>query len=249
MICQGVLKKYPYIKICGTVGPFHAPSADYLEGWDFTKRHPELQYMTDEHYYESTGWFMHHRNYYDSYDRSAPKVYLGEWAASTRVKRPNIETALAEALYMTDLERNADVVMMSSYAPMLCKDGHSNWNPDMIYFSNTEVRTTPAYEVQRLFGNYCGDRYIHSTLNMEKGELAHRVGASVVKDSKTGKTYVKLVNALPVEMHLSVEGISLTGAKGEGFNGEPEQQKLSCEPITLDSQIVLPPYSFRVVEL
>ena len=249
MICRGVLKKYPYIKICGTVGPFHEPSADYLEGWDFTKRHPELQYMTDEHYYESTGWFMHHRNYYDSYDRSAPKVYLGEWAASTRVKRPNVETALAEALYMTDLERNADVVVMSSYAPMLSKDGHSNWNPDMIYFSNTEVRTTPAYEVQRLFGNYCGDRYIHSTLNIEKGELAHRIGASVVKDSKTGKTYVKLVNALPVEMHLSVEGISLTGAKGEGFNGEPEQQKLSCDPITLNSQITLPPYSFQVVEL
>lgn len=249
MICKGVLAKYPYIKICGTVGPFHTPSADYIEGWDFTKKHPELQYMTDEHYYESTGWFMHHRDYYDHYDRSAAKVYLGEWAASTKAKRPNVETALAEALYMTDLERNADVVVMSSYAPMLAKDGHHNWNPDMIYFTNTSVRTTPAYEVQRLFSNYGGDRYIVSELKAEKQELAYRIGASVVKDSKTGKTYVKLVNALPVELQLDVRGMTLAGARGEGFNGKPEEQRLTCEPVELGEKITLPPYSFRVVEV
>ena len=73
------------------------------------------------------------------------------------MKRPNLETALAEALYLTDIERNGDVVEMTSYAPLLCKDGHSNWNPDMIYFGNTSVRTTPAYEVQRLFSVYGGD--------------------------------------------------------------------------------------------
>ena len=255
MICKGVLAKYPNIKICGTVGPFHTPSADYIEGWDFTKKHPELQYMTDEHYYESTGWFLNHRNYYDNYDRSAAKVYLGEWAASTKVKRPNIETALAEALYMTDLERNADVVVMSSYAPMLCKNGHSNWNPDMIYFSNTHIDTTPAYEVQRLFGNYGGDRYVHSVLAAQtKGEqgfdLNHRLGASVVKDSKTGKTYVKLVNALPVEARFNVSGIQLSGATGEGFNGMPEDRRLNCQPVTLQgNNVSLPPYSFRVVEV
>jgi alpha-L-arabinofuranosidase len=257
MICRAIRQRYPNIKICGTVGPFHTPSADYIEGWDFTKKHPDLQYMTDEHYYESTGWFMHHRNYYDQYDRQAPKVYLGEWAASTKAKRPNIETALAEALYMTDLERNADVVVMSSYAPMLAKDGHHNWNPDMIYFNNTSVRTTPAYEVQRLFSVYSGDRYISSTISIQSQEnatqgqqpdLSHRVGASVVKDSKTGKTYVKLVNALPVELQLDVHGLSLSNAQGEGFSGKPEEQRLQCEPVTLSSQqITLPPYSVRVV--
>ncbi len=249
MICKEIGKRYPNIKLCGTVGPFHTPSADYIEGWDFTKKHPELQYMTDEHYYESTGWFMHHRNYYDNYDRQGTKVYLGEWAASTKVKRPNIETALAEALYMTDLERNADVVVMSSYAPMLCKEGHHNWDPNMIYFDNIQIKTTPAYEVQRIFGNYCGDRYITSTIKSEKTELDYRLGASVVKDSKTGKTYVKLVNALPVELQLDVKGLQLDNAKGEGFNGKPEDRNLKCEPITLDGDIVLPPYSFRVVEL
>ena len=264
MICRAIRARYPYINICGTVGPFHNPSADYIEGWDFARKHPDLQYMTDEHYYESTGWFMHHRDYYDNYDRKATKVYLGEWAASTKAKRPNVETALAEALYMTDLERNADVVVMSSYAPMLCKDGHANWNPNMIYFSNTEVRTTPAYEVQRLFSCYSGDRYLFSELselseNSEPSEssappklskLSHRIGASVVRDSKTGNTYLKLVNALPVELQIDVQGLTLSNAQGEGFSGKPEQQRLECQPVSLSgSQISLPPYSFRVVKM
>ena len=258
MIARAIRAKYPDIKICGTVGPFHAPSADYQEGWEFTRRNPDLQYMVDEHYYESTGWFLHNRHYYDSYDRQSAKVYLGEWAASTKVKRPNIETALAEALYLTDIERNGDVVEMTSYAPMLSKDGHSNWNPDMIYFSNTEVRPTPAYHVQRLFSVNSGDRYINSTLTVPSGfpgdkDLMHRLGASVVKDSKTGKTFLKLVNALPCELQLTVNGLDIPAtARTEGFSGAPEDQKLTIESGQTGqggSLIVMPPYSFRVIEL
>jgi len=250
MLCCAIRAKYPDIKICGTVGPFHAPSADYMEGWEFTKSHPDLQYMVDEHYYESTGWFMHNRKYYDGYDRSAAKVYLGEWAASTRTKRPNVETALAEALYLTDIERNGDVVEMTSYAPMLCKDGHSNWNPDMIYFSNTDVRTTPAYEVQRLFSVYGGDTYIASSFSGIDSTCQHRVGASVVRNSKTGKTYLKLVNALPCELHLTVDGLTIPAtAKTEGFEGKPEEQHLEMKRSEVGSAIVLPPYSFRSIEL
>ena len=250
MLCRAIRAKYPDIKICGTVGPFHAPSADYMEGWEFTKSHPDLQYMVDEHYYESTGWFMHNRKYYDGYDRSAAKVYLGEWAASTRTKRPNVETALAEALYLTDIERNGDVVEMTSYAPMLCKDGHSNWNPDMIYFSNTDVRTTPAYEVQRLFSVYGGDTYIASSFSGIDSTCQHRVGASVVRNSKTGKTYLKLVNALPCELHLTVDGLTIPAtAKTEGFEGKPEDLHLEMKRGEVGSAIVLPPYSFRSIEL
>jgi len=250
MIARAIRQKYPDIKICGTVGPFHTPSADYLEGWDFTKKHPDLQYMVDEHYYESTGWFMHHRDYYDNYDRSEAKVYLGEWAASTNAKRPNVETALAEALYLTDIERNGDVVEMTSYAPMLSKDGHSNWNPDMIYFSNTTVRPTPAYHVQRLFSVFGGDTYINSQLTIDNSQLDHRLGASVVRDSKTGKTYVKLVNALPVALELSVKGLTIPAtAQTEGFEGKPEEQQFTINKGEAGSAIVLPPYSFHVIKL
>ena len=250
MISKAVRERYPDIKICGTVGPFHSPSADYTEGWDFTKKHPDLQYMVDEHYYESTGWFMHNRDYYDSYDRTAAKVYLGEWAASTHVKRPNVETALAEALYLTDIERNGDVVEMTSYAPMLSKDGHSNWNPDMIYFSNTHIRTTPAYEIQRLFSVYGGDRYIKSQFSNLDSQLAHRIGASVVRDSKTGKRYLKLVNALPSTLKIHVEGINLPATvKCQQFTGAIDDQKAKTTEIETNEPTTLPPYSLRVIEL
>ena len=250
MLCKAVRERYPDIKICGTVGPFHTPSADYIEGWDFTKKHRDLQYMVDEHYYESTGWFMHNRHYYDNYDRTAAKVYLGEWAASTRAKRPNVETALAEALYLTDIERNGDVVEMTSYAPMLCKDGHSNWNPDMIYFSNTHIRTTPAYEIQRLFSLYSGDRYVSSELKMKNPQLAHRIGASVVRDSKTGKQYLKLVNALPSTLKVNVEGIQLPASvRCQQFTGAIDDQKAKAAVIETGEPTTLPPYSLRVIEL
>ena len=250
MLARAIRAKYPDIKICGTAGPFHAPSADYQEGWDFARRHPDLQYMLDEHYYESTGWFMHNRHYYDSYDRQGAKVYLGEWAASTKTKRPNVETALAEALYLTDIERNGDVVEMTSYAPMLSKDGHSNWNPDMIYFSNTDVRTTPAYEVQRLFSVYGGDTYVASSFSGIDGAYQHRVGASVVRDSKTGAAYLKLVNALPTELSLTVRGLDIPAtAPTEGFAGIPEEEQLTIVKGEAGNAIVLPAYSFRVIKL
>lgn len=253
MICKAIREKYPEIKICGTVGPFHTPSADYQEGWNFTKQHPNLQYMVDEHYYESTGWFMHHRDYYDGYDRNTAKVYLGEYAASTQMKRPNVETALAEALFLTDIERNGDVVEMTSYAPMLARDDHHNWDPDMIYFTGTSVRTTPAYDVQRLFSVNNGDRYITTTLTGLADNLRHRVGASLVSDSKTGKKYLKLVNALPVELTLNLRGLTLPdGTTAEGFSGQPEDQvtEVKTEPLQVKGgKLTLQPYSFKVIAL
>ena len=255
MICRALRERHPEIRVCGTVGPFHSPSADYLEGWELCRRNPGLQYMTDEHYYESTGWFVNHRDYYDSYDRKGTKVYLGEWAASTKVKRPNVETALAEALYLTDIERNGDVVEMTSYAPMLCKDGHSNWNPDMIYFGNTYVRTTPAYEVQRLFSVYGGDRYVGSRLTLHDPELSgsgldRRLGASLVRDSKTGRSYLKIVNALPSSLRLNIEGAALPSTRRcVQFAGAVDDQKAKAAETVVEDLATLPPYSIRVIEL
>ncbi len=251
MIARAIRERYPDIRICGTVGPFHTPSADYVEGWDFTRKHPDLQYMVDEHYYESTGWFMHNRNYYDNYPREGAKVYLGEWAASTKVKRPNLETALAEALYLTDIERNGDVVEMTSYAPMLCKDGHSNWNPDMIYFSNTHVRTTPAYEVQRLFSVNSGDRYVSTRLEINKA-YRHRVGVSLVRDTKTGHRYLKIVNALPVPLFMSAIGLPELPATVtcQEFTGSSiEDQKAVTRTIETTQPLKVPAYTIRVIEL
>lgn len=247
MICRAIKAKYPDIVICGTVGPSHEPSADYIEGWKFANAHKDIIDMVDEHYYESTGWFMHHQDYYDSYDRTGPKVYLGEWASRSTTH----ESALVEAMHLCSLERNGDVVVMSSYAPLLCKERYSNWNPDLIYFNNDSItRLTPSYHVQRLWGNYWGDRYIASDFKI-KDNLRYRVAASIVKNTKLGKTYLKLINALPAQLSLNIEGLAIpAGATYEELSGKVNEKHAKISKSKVDGpNMTLPPYTVRIIEL
>ena len=203
MICKAVKEKYPQLEVIGTVGPFHWPSSDYIEGWKLAKAHSSIIDAVDEHYYEQPGWFINHQDYYDQYDRKAPKVYLGEYASRGA---DALDNALAEGIHLCNVERNGDVVEMASYAPLLSKDGYSNWSPDMIYFNNNNVRASESYKMQRMFGQHAGDTYISSVLELP-AELKKYVGTSVVKDSKTGKTWLKVVNALPRILKLKVGGM------------------------------------------
>ena len=204
MICKALKEKHPEIEVVGTVGPFHYPSSDYIEGWKIAKENKKWIDAVDEHYYEKPGWFINHQDYYDNYDRKAPKVYLGEYAANGNNE---LDRALAEGIHLCNVERNGDVVEMTSYAPLLCKNGYSNWNPDMIYFDNSEkIRLTESYKIQKMFGLHAGDTYIASELNLPVA-LKRYVGTSVVKDSKTGKTWLKVVNALPRTLKLQVNGL------------------------------------------
>ncbi len=247
MICKAIKAKYPDIKVCGTVGPFHYPSSDYIEGWRLAKANKDVLDMVDEHYYESTGWFMHHQDYYDDYDRTDPKVYLGEWASRTRT----FESGLVEAMHLCSLERNGDVVVMSSYAPLLAKEGHHNWNPDMIYFNNEKITSlTPSYEVQRLWGSTSGDQYVASSISIAP-ELRHRVAASVVTDTKTGKTYLKVVNALPATVNLSLQGLTIPAASTTHLlTGKVGDKRVEPQQTTSEGQqMVLEPYSVRIVEM
>lgn len=255
MICKAIKERYPDITICGTVGPFHEPSADYAEGWRIARENRKWIDMVDEHYYESPGWFLHHQNYYDSYDRKGPKVYLGEYASKSRT----MESALAEAIHLCNLERNADVVMMSSYAPLLCNERHANWNPNLIYFTQTALTTTPSYCTQYIFGNTSGDRYLPSTLQVDE-KLRYRMASSVVRDSRTGRTYLKLVNALPVEVSLSVQGMPIPDhAKYMKMSGKPADQTVRLDvtgddnhfvPLAFSGQqLMLPAYSIVAIEL
>jgi alpha-L-arabinofuranosidase len=163
MILKAVNAKYPEIIVVGTVGP--APSGrDFDEGWKFanTLNIP----MVDEHYYQTPGWFLGNLKRYDSYDRSRSKVYLGEYAS----KGNTLYNALAEAAYMTSLERNGDVVRLASYAPLLGKDHHTQWNPNLIYFNNAVVVPTVNYYVQQLFGLHSGDSYIATDVSYNAPE-------------------------------------------------------------------------------
>ncbi|MBR1789646.1 MAG: alpha-L-arabinofuranosidase [Bacteroidaceae bacterium] len=258
MICKAVKQKYPDIQVCGTAGPFYYGS-DYEEGWRIATEHKDIISLVDEHYYVSPGWYIYNQDFYDQYDRSAPKVYLGEWAAHGPGRKSTIETALSEALHFCSLERNGDVVEMSSYAPLLAKEGHTQWNPDMIYFNNTEVKPTVGYFAQRMCGQSQGNQYLASTLtvNSNKQGVRERLAVSSVRDSKTGKVYLKLVNILnhPVQAHLQLRGIIdgertcrrtlLTGAY-DSTTARPVEDTVSLSP---DCQYELPAYSFTLIEL
>ena len=122
--------------------------------WDFN-RAQDVD-LVDEHYYNDPSWFLENHHRYDSYDREGPKVFLGEYAS----RGNTLCNALSEAAYMTGLERNADVVQLASYAPLLANESHVQWTPDAIWFDNDESWETPNWEVQKLFGNNVGDQVV-----------------------------------------------------------------------------------------
>ena len=256
MIYLAIKEKYPEMIVVGTVGPFNE-GTDYVEGWKLADKLGVP--MVDEHYYQSPGWFLHNQDFYDKYDRSKKtKVYLGEYATHIPGRRANMETALTEALYLTALERNGDVVHMSSYAPLLAKDGRTQWNPDLIYFNNREVRPTTGYYVQKLYGQHAGDHYIPSQVNLDNQDsrVKLRVGSSIVRDSKTGDVIVKLVNLLPVSIETDVRLPGMDGIQSSATRtvlaGAPEATPLpvtdTIEAGTSFKQ-ELPAYSFTVIRL
>lgn len=140
---RAIREKYPDIKIINTAGPF-ASGESYDAGWSSAVKYGSD--LVDEHYYSSPEWFLANMHHYEDYDAKGPKVFLGEYASWGNT----YYNALAEAAYMTHLERS-EAVAMACYAPMLCHADYVNWKPDMLWFNNHAVLKTPNYHVQKLF--------------------------------------------------------------------------------------------------
>ena len=138
-------------------------------GYNYVKTNPDnITTLVDEHYYETAEWFYQNTHRYDTYDRNMQAaVFLGEYAA----KANTMNAALAEAAFMTGLERNADIVKMACYAPLFGNSTFSQWTPDMIFFSNNSLNLTPNYYVQQLFASNLGVNILPSTL--EIGEIVN----------------------------------------------------------------------------
>lgn len=256
LIYKAVHDKYPKIKVVGTVGPFNEGS-DYEEGW---KLATELKVpIVDEHYYNSPGWFINNRDFYDNYDRTKSHVYLGEYASHLPGRPNNMETALSCALYLTDVERNADIVDLSSYAPLLGKEGHCQWRPDLIYFDNRNIHLTTDYYVQKLYGTNSGDEYIPCTWTVDNDNpaVARRVGQSVVRDSRTGDIIIKMANLLPVATKVSLDLKSWVPVTRKAvlqvLKGDPTDTKAKPEQTKFDVgntfNYEMPPYSFSVLRI
>ncbi|WP_151476762.1 alpha-L-arabinofuranosidase C-terminal domain-containing protein [Streptomyces albicerus] len=148
--------KYPDITIISNSGPDDAGST-FDTAWKLN-REANVD-MVDEHYYNSPQWFLQNNDRYDSYDRNGPKVFLGEYASQGNT----FKNALSEAAFMTGLERNADIVKLASYAPLLANEDYVQWRPDMIWFNNHASWNSANYEVQKLFMRNVGDRVVPSS--------------------------------------------------------------------------------------
>ena len=220
---EAIRKVHPEIKLIGTTGP-------NSEGWDFDLLQPRMKELGcdlyDEHFYRNEQWFLNSGKRYDNYDRSkkAPKVFAGEYACHGKGKKWNhFETSLYEAAFMTDLERNADLVHMATYAPLFAHVEGWQWRPDMIWYDNTRMFKSVSYYVQQMDSTNKGTNVLKLTMNGQPvagQEGQNGLFASSVLDKNEGTIIVKVVNTSKTPQNVS---INLNGLKGE----------LAAETITL----------------
>jgi len=207
VFASAIKAKYPAIKIISGAGPF-------AEGELFDYASKELQELNadivDEHYYKKPEWFLQNAKRYDNYDRKGPKIFAGEYAAQSKEtvspdNKNNWLCALSEAAFMTGLERNADVVHLSSYAPLFAHAEGWQWTPDLIWFDNLNSYGTPNYYVQKLFANYKGTNVLSILSGTEKVTGQNGLYASSVWDKNTKEIIIKLVNTSDKEQTIDLK--------------------------------------------
>ncbi|MBA8823751.1 alpha-L-arabinofuranosidase [Saccharopolyspora lacisalsi] len=171
--------------------------------------------MIDEHYYNDPEWFLTNNDRYDSYDRKGPKVFLGEYASEGN----RFYNSLAEAAYMTGLERNADIVRLTSYAPLLANEDYVQWEPDMIWFDNATSWGSTSYETQKLFMNNIGDEVVPSTASSTPVPSTPITGSVGLSTWATSVAYDDVAVT-------SADGSALFG---DDFSGEASQWRKTGE--------------------
>jgi len=155
---KAIQEAYPEIKVISSSGPFAEDDLWKFAWGKFRSGTPAD--IVDEHYYVQPRWLLANTERYASYDPRGPRVFVGEFAAHDTDRRNNLRSALAEAAYMTSLVRHSDVVCMASYAPLLAKYGHQQWQPNLIWFDNQQVVLTPSYHAQALFAQNRPDQVL-----------------------------------------------------------------------------------------
>jgi alpha-N-arabinofuranosidase len=264
---KAIKAKYPNIIIVSGSGP--SPDGEHFDFamQELKKLNAEL---VDEHYYKSPQWFRENAGRYDNYDRKGPKIFAGEYAAQSVSganpnNRNNWECAFSEAAFITGLERNAEVVHLTSYAPLMAHEDAWQWTPDMIWFNNLESYGSANYFVQQLFSTNKGTDLLSITKDGKALTGQSSLYASAVKDVKKKEVIIKLVNTAPAaqEINIDLKGAKL-GSKGsivrlaspgkedENTFSDPKKITPKQSEYTIrkgNQQLNLPAYSVTVLKL
>ncbi len=190
---EALHRRYPQFKLISTDG-----NSAYE-----TKVHPDV---SDEHYYKSPADMMDLVHHYDKVSRSGPKIFVGEWATRSGTPTPNFGDALGDAAWMTSMERNSDLIIMASYAPLLVNvsPGAMQWPTDLIGFDAGKSYASPSYWAQCLFAAHLGEGTAQSSISGE----GKRFFYSATVSAKNRVLHLKLVNASSFDQPLALQ---LTG--------------------------------------
>jgi alpha-L-arabinofuranosidase len=235
---EALKAKYPDIQLVAAAGPQPADERFHFAWSKLRALHADI---IDEHCYARPEWFFANTHRYDNYDRNGPKVFMGEYAAQSdkvvSVKNRNtVECALAEAAYMTGMERNADVVSMASYAPLFANTEAWQWTPDLIWVDSLNLYKTPDYYVQQLFCCNRGDEVLPAHLDgIETSDSGiQNIYASATRDEQAGEVILKVVNPgdEAEDVQINLAGASNVSSEATEFvlTGNPGDENSMDQP-------------------
>lgn len=244
---KAIKEKYPQLKLIATT--------------EVTTVKPDV---VDDHYYRKPEEFLEDTHHYDKTDRNGPKIFVGEWATRKGTPTPDFGAALSDAAWMTGLERNSDIVIMASYAPLLVNvnPGGMQWDTDLIGYDATTSYGSPSYYAQALFSNHIGKEVLQS--KMDGG--GSRFFYSITGNAQDHKLFLKLINAdsLPQRVSISLDGATVVQKVGKLISlsaKTPEETNTISDPkriVPVETQLndvastfrhTLPAYSIHIIEL
>lgn len=259
---KAIKAKYPNLQLIATA-PVQSMKPDVLDEHFYVRATDNFHSAGHYDPKDSSAPLKWEGGRYDRADRNGPKIFVGEWATREGTPTPNMNAALGDAAWMTGLERNSDIVIMASYAPLLVNvnPGGMQWETDLIGYNAEKSYGSPAYYAQVLFGSHIGTQTLASKVDGETGKFFY----SITGDSEKKKLYLKLVNAAstPQDVNLDFAGAKLAPtAKLYTLSGKSPEATNSIDHPTLIVPVesvlhvpgstvkhTMPAYSIQVIEL
>ncbi len=264
MFYEAIKARYPQLQIISTVG-YNALKSNAIPN-------PVVD-VIDEHYYRNAFDMYRNAFQYDRYDRNGPKIFCGEWATREGSPTTNMNAALGDAAWMSCMERNSDICIMSCYAPLFVnvEPGAMQWASDLIGYDVLNSYGSPSYWAQVMFSKYLGNRIVPVEATdipkqtLDRNDEANAVFYTATTDTKDGKTYLKLVNTVGNNQKLTIKldgakkvkskakKIELKSARTEDTNSIDKPRNIvpqeSTQKVGKQFPITLAPYSITVLVL